>query len=58
MVRACGRVDSGSVGINVFASNRAAPFGGRHSSGLGVEYGVEGLQQYITYKSIHRPLPG
>jgi acyl-CoA reductase-like NAD-dependent aldehyde dehydrogenase len=48
------RVDSGSVGVNFFASNHAAPFGGRHDSGLGVEYGVEGLQQYITYKSIHR----
>ncbi|WP_066941524.1 aldehyde dehydrogenase family protein [Microtetraspora fusca] len=48
------RIDTGSVGINFFASNHAAPFGGRHDSGLGVEYGVEGLAQYITYKSIHR----
>lgn len=47
------RMDSGSVGINFFASNHAAPFGGRHDSGLGVEYGVEGLMQYVTYKSIH-----
>lgn len=23
-------------------------------SGLGVEYGIEGLSQYVTYKSIHR----
>lgn len=48
------RVDSGSVGINFFASNHAAPFGGRHDSGLGVEYGVEGLEQYVAFKSIHR----
>ncbi|MEF9412242.1 aldehyde dehydrogenase family protein [Rhodococcus sp. IITD102] len=48
------RMDTGSVGINFFASNHAAPFGGRHDSGLGVEYGVEGLMQYVTYKSIHR----
>jgi aldehyde dehydrogenase (NAD+) len=48
------RVDSGSVGINFFASNHSAPFGGRHDSGLGVEYGLEGLHAYITYKSIHR----
>ncbi len=47
-------MDTGSVGINFFASNHAAPFGGRHDSGLGVEYGVEGLMQYVTYKSIHR----
>ena len=48
------RVDSGSVGVNFFASNHAAPFGGRHDSGLGVEYGVEGLEQYVAFKSIHR----
>ncbi|SDN99056.1 Acyl-CoA reductase [Klenkia soli] len=50
------RIDSGSVGINFFASNHAAPFGGRHDSGLGVEYGIEGLAQYVTYKSVHRRL--
>ncbi|MGV8967739.1 MAG: aldehyde dehydrogenase [Cellulomonas sp.] len=48
------RVDSGSVGINFFASNHSAPFAGRHDSGLGVEYGLEGLGAYLTYKSIHR----
>lgn len=48
------RMDTGSVGINSFASNHSAPFGGRHDSGLGVEYGVEGLHAYLTYKSIHR----
>lgn len=48
------RLDTGSVGINFFASNHAAPFGGRHDSGLGTEYGVEGLGAYLSYKSIHR----
>ncbi|WP_231443965.1 aldehyde dehydrogenase family protein [Brevibacterium zhoupengii] len=48
------QVDSGSVGVNFFGSNHNAPFGGRHDSGLGVEYGIEGLSQYISYKSIHR----
>ncbi len=48
------RLDTGSVGLNFFASNLAAPFGGRHGSGLGVEYGVEGLAAYLTCKSIHR----
>lgn len=48
------RIDSGSVGINFFASNHAAPFGGRHDSGLGVEYGPEGLHAYLSYKSVHR----
>lgn len=50
-------LDSGSVGINFFASNHAAPFGGRHDSGMGVEYGREGLEQYINFKSIHRSVP-
>ncbi|MCG2621148.1 aldehyde dehydrogenase family protein [Arthrobacter sp. I2-34] len=48
------RMDTGSVGINFFASNHSAPFGGRHDSGLGTEYGIEGLNAYLTYKSIHR----
>jgi len=48
------RMDTGSVGINFFGSNHAAPFGGRHDSGLGVEYGLEGLAAYLTWKSIHR----
>ncbi len=50
------RMDTGSVGLNFFGSNHNAPFGGRHDSGLGVEYGIEGLSQYVTYKSIHRQL--
>jgi len=48
------RMDTGSVGINFFASNHSAPFGGRRASGLGVEYGLEGLSAYLSYKSIHR----
>lgn len=48
------RLDTGSVGVNFFASNHAAPFGGRHDSGLGTEYGIEGLNAYLSYKSIHR----
>lgn len=47
------KIDSGSVGVNFFASNHAAPFGGRHDSGMGVEYGPEGLHAYLTFKSIH-----
>lgn len=48
------QVDSGSVGINFFGSNHSAPFGGRNESGMGVEYGIEGLSAYLSYKSIHR----
>lgn len=45
-------MNTGSVGINFFASNHAAPFDGRNDSGLGVEYGPEGLRAYTSYKSI------
>jgi aldehyde dehydrogenase (NAD+) len=48
------RIDTGSVGINFFASNHYAPFGGRHDSGLGVEYGIEGLEAYLVPQSVHR----
>ncbi|MDO5744604.1 MAG: aldehyde dehydrogenase family protein [Micrococcaceae bacterium] len=47
-------MDTGSVGINFSASNHAAPFGGRHDSGLGSEYGPEGLAAYLSFKTIHR----
>lgn len=47
------RINTGSVGINFFASNHAAPFGGRGDSGLGVEFGLEGLSAYLTYQSVH-----
>jgi len=48
------RIDTGSVGINFFASNHSAPFGGRGDSGLGVEFGIEGLNAYLTPQSVHR----
>lgn len=48
------RVDTGSIGLGFFASNHNAPFGGRHDSGLGVEYGLEGLRAYLTPQSVHR----
>ncbi len=48
------RVDTGSIGINFFGSNHAAPFAGRKDSGLGVEFGPEGLAAYLKTKSVHR----
>ncbi|MET0782192.1 MAG: aldehyde dehydrogenase family protein [Microbacterium sp.] len=53
-LRVARRIDTGSIGINFFASNHLAPFGGRHDSGLGVEYGIEGLSAYLTPQSVHR----
>jgi aldehyde dehydrogenase (NAD+) len=51
------RVDTGSIGINFFASNHTAPFAGRRDSGLGAEFGREGLHAYLKPQSIHRLRP-
>ncbi|KAE8765331.1 aldehyde dehydrogenase family protein [Georgenia thermotolerans] len=52
--RVARRVRTGSIGLNFFASNHSAPFGGRGDSGLGVEYGLEGLHAYLSPQSVHR----
>src|SRR5699024_2317903 len=46
--------NTSSVRLHFFVSNQPAPFGGRNDSGLGVEYGPEGLAAYLSYKSIHQ----
>jgi aldehyde dehydrogenase (NAD+) len=48
------RLDTGSLGLGFFATNHAAPFAGRHDSGLGAEFGPEGLHAYLKPQSIHR----
>lgn len=47
------RLDTGTVGINGFGFNTAAPFEGRRQSGLGVELGVEGFAAYVQHQSLH-----
>lgn len=49
------RLATGNVGINHYGSNASAPFGGHKASGLGTEFGPEGLDAYLTYISIHYP---
>jgi aldehyde dehydrogenase (NAD+) len=54
--RACGvagRLETGNVGINHYGSNAAAPFSGHKASGIGTEFGPEGLAAYLTFTSIH-----
>jgi aldehyde dehydrogenase (NAD+) len=51
------RLDAGTIGINHYGSNAAAPFGGHKDSGLGVEFGPEGIAQYLTLTSTHRLTP-
>ena len=48
------RIETGSVGINFYGSNLAAPFGGWKDSGLGMEYGPEAIGAYVRMKSVHR----
>jgi aldehyde dehydrogenase (NAD+) len=50
------RLETGNVGINHYGSNAAAPFGGHKDSGLGTEFGPEGLDEYLTFTSIHHQL--
>ncbi|BBB01297.1 putative aldehyde dehydrogenase [Actinacidiphila reveromycinica] len=47
------RVQTGSIGVNSYANDPVAPFGGRKASGLGYELGPEGLAQYQVLKSIY-----
>jgi betaine-aldehyde dehydrogenase len=52
------RIECGTVGVNMWTLDPSAPFGGWKSSGLGVEYGPEGLAEYVRHKSIFVPGAG
>lgn len=49
------RIESGSVGVNHYGLDPAAPFGGWKSSGVGVELGPEGLRAYLRTTSMYLP---
>jgi betaine-aldehyde dehydrogenase len=49
------RVRTGTYGINQYLMDFASPFGGFKSSGIGREFGPEGLSQYLESKSIALP---
>lgn len=46
------RVRTGTYGINQYTLDFRAPFGGYKASGLGREYGPEGLDHYLELKTI------
>lgn len=52
-IEIAGRIDSGTVGVNYYALDMEAPFGGLKASGLGRELGPEGLTPYFALKSIY-----
>ena len=51
------RVQTGSIGINHYMLDPAAPFGGVKASGIGRELGPEGLQAYLQLQSVYQALP-
>lgn len=51
------RVQTGSIGINHYLPDPAAPFGGVKASGLGRELGPEGLNAYLQLQSIYTAAP-
>jgi len=46
------RVRTGTYGVNAYSMDFNAPFGGYKSSGVGREFGPEGLDHYVEYKTI------
>jgi len=51
------RVQTGSIGINHYMLDPAAPFGGVKASGIGRELGPEGLAAYLQLQSIYEAPP-
>jgi aldehyde dehydrogenase (NAD+) len=51
------RVQTGSIGINHYMLDPAAPFGGVKASGIGRELGPEGLDAYLQLQSIYEAPP-
>ena len=46
------RVRTGTFGVNQYTMDFIAPFGGFKASGIGREFGKEGLEHYIEQKTI------
>ena len=46
------RVRSGSLAVNGYSMDFKAPFGGYKTSGIGREFGREGLEEYLEQKTI------
>ncbi len=51
------RVQTGSIGINHYAIDPVAPFGGVKASGLGRKLGPEGITAYLQLQSLYKTPP-
>lgn len=51
-LRLARQIKTGTIGLNGYATDPVAPFGGIKSSGLGRELGPEGLSHYQSIKSV------
>ncbi|MFH8735175.1 aldehyde dehydrogenase [Streptomyces sp. NPDC017964] len=49
------RIRTGTLSVNGFRLDLAAPFGGFKQSGIGREFGAEGLAGYFEYQSVALP---
>ena len=49
------RIRTGTYSVNTFSLDMLGPFGGYKNSGLGREFGPEGLSSYLEHKMIHLP---
>jgi aldehyde dehydrogenase (NAD+) len=49
------QVRTGTYSVNTFGLDFKGPFGGFKNSGIGREFGPEGLASFLEYKTIHLP---
>ncbi|KAA1421277.1 aldehyde dehydrogenase [Nocardioides humilatus] len=51
------QIRTGTIGVSTYTMDFAAPFGGYKNSGIGREFGPEGLAQYTETKAVYLASP-